>query len=105
MTLSASVSEITTTTGKEGNMKTRLALAAVGLIGIVLGVLKLAGMLSWSWGWVLSPFWGTACVVAGMALYAFVSVLRKGRRGEEVNPENRQRPSSGRRYRAAPYGP
>ena len=29
----------------------------VGVLGIVFIVLKLAGVVDWSWLWVLSPFW------------------------------------------------
>ena len=28
-----------------------------GLLGIVFIVLKLCGVISWSWWWVLAPFW------------------------------------------------
>ena len=28
-----------------------------GVLGIVFIVLKLVGTISWSWWWVLSPFW------------------------------------------------
>ena len=29
----------------------------VSLLGIVFVVLKLVGVISWSWWWVLAPFW------------------------------------------------
>lgn len=28
-----------------------------GILGIIFIVLKLVGTISWSWWWVLSPFW------------------------------------------------
>lgn len=28
-----------------------------GVLGIVFIVLKLTGLISWSWWWVLSPYW------------------------------------------------
>lgn len=30
---------------------------ATGLLGVAFVVLKLCGVISWSWWWVLSPFW------------------------------------------------
>jgi hypothetical protein len=34
----------------------------VGLLTIVFIVLKLIGYITWSWVWVLSPLWITACI-------------------------------------------
>lgn len=48
-----------------------------GLLGVLFVGLKLGGVISWSWLWVLAPFWG------GFALYLivlffliFISLLR-----------------------------
>jgi hypothetical protein len=30
----------------------------IGLLGIVFVVLKLTGVIDWSWWWVTLPFWG-----------------------------------------------
>lgn len=30
----------------------------LGLLGIAFIVLKLCGVITWSWWWVLAPFWG-----------------------------------------------
>ncbi len=35
----------------------------VGLLTIVFIVLKLCGVITWSWWWVLSPIWITAILV------------------------------------------
>ena len=29
-----------------------------GILGIIFIVLKLVGTITWSWWWVLAPFWG-----------------------------------------------
>lgn len=46
-----------------------------GLLGIVFIVLKLCGVISWSWWWVLAPFWIPFVLFFGLliiilALYA-----------------------------------
>jgi hypothetical protein len=38
----------------------------VGALGIAFIVLKLLGVINWSWWWVLSPFW----ISAGLVLIA-----------------------------------
>lgn len=35
-----------------------------GTLGIVFIVLKLCGVIDWSWVWVLSPIWISAIVIA-----------------------------------------
>lgn len=49
--------ESSTTTGSIG---------FTGLLGIVFIVLKLTGVINWSWVWVLCPFW------IGIVLYAVI---------------------------------
>jgi hypothetical protein len=47
-------------------------IGVTSLLGVVFVVLKLTGVLSWSWFWVTLPFWG------GLALFlaiAFVGLL------------------------------
>lgn len=48
-----------------------------GLLGIVFIVLKLCGVISWSWWWVLAPFWIPfvlffGVLIIALALYALV---------------------------------
>lgn len=38
----------------------------LGLLGIVFVVLKLLGKISWSWWWVLAPFWAPVALVLGI---------------------------------------
>lgn len=41
-----------------------------GVVGIIFVVLKLVGVIEWSWWWVLSPFW-----IPILAVIALVFVL------------------------------
>lgn len=45
----------------------------VGLLTIVFIVLKLVGVISWSWLWVLSPLWISAILI--ILLFAFYGLL------------------------------
>lgn len=47
----------------------------VGLLTIVFVVLKLVGVVSWPWLWVLSPVWISALLV--IALFIFVIIVTK----------------------------
>ena len=44
-----------------------------GLLAIVFIVLKLAGVIAWSWLWVLAPLWGGA-ILWGLAVIVLVLV-------------------------------
>lgn len=35
-------------------------IGAAGLLGVAFVVLKLCGIINWSWWWVTLPFWGGA---------------------------------------------
>lgn len=48
-------------------MKTELSLTT--LLTIIFVILKLCGVLTWSWWWVLSPLWGS------LAIFIIVAVL------------------------------
>lgn len=47
----------------------------VGALTIVFIVLKLLGVIDWSWFWVLSPIWITASVVLGILIIVVVVIL------------------------------
>ncbi len=38
-------------------------LGVVGLLGVAFVVLKLCGVIDWSWWWVTAPFWGAAALI------------------------------------------
>jgi hypothetical protein len=46
----------------------------VGLLQVAFIVLKLCGIIKWSWLWVLSPTWITAAIVVLLLAVAFILV-------------------------------
>lgn len=44
-----------------------------GLLGVAFVVLKLCGVIHWSWWWVTAPFWGPVAI--GLALLAMAGLL------------------------------
>ncbi len=41
-----------------------------GLLAILFIALKLTGVISWSWWWVLCPLWGPLAILIGVAVIA-----------------------------------
>ena len=54
-----------------GNSSSSGGIGFCSLLGIVFIVLKLCGVINWSWVWVLVPLWGSIA----LALVIIVSVL------------------------------
>jgi len=53
----------------------------IGMLTILFIALKLIGVISWSWWWVLSPILGSiAVVVLFIVVIALVLFLRKGKK-------------------------
>lgn len=51
-------------------------IGVLGLLGVAFVVLKLTGNITWSWLWVLAPFWIPLAIIAVLLLCVFlVSVL------------------------------
>lgn len=50
-----------------------------GILAIVFIVLKLVGVINWSWWWVLSPIWISWSIGLVFLLIAFIVVLIKNR--------------------------
>lgn len=46
----------------------------LGLLGVVFVVLKLVGVIDWSWWWVTVPFWGA--LAAGLAILILVFLYK-----------------------------
>lgn len=46
----------------------RLQLGVVDVLAIVFIVLKLTGLIDWSWWWVLSPWWIVAIIAIFLGL-------------------------------------
>ena len=47
----------------------------LSLLGIAFVVLKLTGVISWSWWWVTLPFWGGFALVLAIFLGGFLWTL------------------------------
>ena len=50
----------------------------MGLLGVIFITMKLAGIgavASWSWWWVLVPFWGPTALVLGLCLLIFIFAM------------------------------
>lgn len=43
-----------------------------GLLGLIFITLKLTGHITWSWLWVLSPFWLPFAIFGGLPLIVFI---------------------------------
>jgi hypothetical protein len=44
----------------------------LGLLGVVFVILKLIGVITWSWWWVLCPFWGPLAL--GIGVFVIISI-------------------------------
>lgn len=47
-------------------------IGVLGLLGVAFVVLKLLGVINWSWWWVTAPFWGG--IVIALLIFAIVFV-------------------------------
>lgn len=57
-------------------MNNQAGCGSVGIAGtltIVFSVLKLCGLIAWSWTWVLSPLWITAFIDALLVMIALMA--------------------------------
>ena len=56
-------------------------IGVTGLLGVAFIVLKLVGIINWSWLWVLSPFWIslglTLLILVGYVLFTVWKVWRE----------------------------
>jgi phosphoglycerol transferase MdoB-like AlkP superfamily enzyme len=43
-------------------------IGVLGLLGVAFVILKLCGVISWSWWWVTAPFWGGFAIGAAILL-------------------------------------
>ena len=61
---------------KENKTTTSGGIGFSGLLTIVFIVLKLLGVITWSWWWVLSPLWiSVALVIVLVAVIALIAAL------------------------------
>lgn len=59
----------------------------LGLLGIAFIVLKLVGVISWSWIWVLAPIWAPSAFVLTIVIIVSILKLEKRRLERKVNKE------------------
>jgi len=53
-------------------------LSIIGLLGVAFIILKLCGVINWSWWWVTVPFWGgLAIVILILVFVAIINIRRK----------------------------
>lgn len=46
------------------------SVSILGLLGVAFVVLKLCGVINWSWWWITLPFWGPLAILAVVLLVA-----------------------------------
>lgn len=56
---------------KNNNSSSSSGLGLGGVLGVVFIILKLVGVINWSWWWVLSPFWICLGVTLLIAIGAY----------------------------------
>lgn len=49
--------------------------SVLGLLGVCFVVLKLCGVINWSWWWVTAPFWGGLALVAVVLLIGLLGAV------------------------------
>ncbi|HPQ79944.1 MAG TPA: hypothetical protein PLG47_05790 [Candidatus Dojkabacteria bacterium] len=54
------------------NAGSNTGISIVGLLGVAFVILKLLGVITWSWWWVTLPFWGGIALVI---LVGFILLL------------------------------
>lgn len=52
--------------------KVNVSFPILGLLGVLFIGLKLTGHITWSWVWVLAPFWAPLAVVIAIFVIAFI---------------------------------
>lgn len=62
----------------ETKTTTNVSIDFSGLLFIVFLILKLCGVITWSWWWVTAPLWGPVAFVLALGLlYAIFSTVAK----------------------------
>ena len=72
------------------NMATGGGIGFLGMLAILFIGLKLAGVISWSWWWVLAPIWMPTAIALGVAAIGFL-VLVLSTRGNKRRRRNPRR--------------
>jgi hypothetical protein len=72
------------------NTQTSGGIGFFGLLGIVFIVLKLTGVIDWSWWWVTAPLWGGVALVIAVVVLIFggafvIDFFDRGRKAKRRN--------------------
>lgn len=70
------------TTRQANVVQSGVGLSVPSVLGIIFIVLKLTGVISWSWLWVLAPFW-IPFAVAVLFGVVFLGLIRLGTKGRK----------------------
>lgn len=63
------------------NSSSSSGVGVLGLLGVAFIVLKLCGVIGWSWWWVTAPFWGgLAFLIVVVAPIAILVAVCRSRR-------------------------
>ena len=52
-------------------------IGVTGLLGVAFVILKLCGVIDWSWWWVTCPFWGMLAICAAVLLIIIALAVLK----------------------------
>jgi hypothetical protein len=52
-------------------------ISTFSLLGVAFIILKLCGVINWSWWYVTLPFWGGAALILGIVLIVFILAALK----------------------------
>ena len=61
----------------DNNKSTNKGIGLTGLLTLVFIVLKLCGVVTWSWWWVLSPIWISIGICAMLLIIMFFIVKKE----------------------------
>jgi hypothetical protein len=53
----------------------RVHFPILGILGLIFITLKLTGHITWSWLWVLAPFWVPLAIALAVLVIAFIVAL------------------------------
>jgi ABC-type antimicrobial peptide transport system permease subunit len=64
------------------NSSTTSGIGFVGVLFIVFLVLKLTGVIAWSWWWITAPLWGPVAIGLIMLIASMVVVVRQAKKND-----------------------
>ena len=64
----------------DNNKSSKAGIGVTGLLGVAFIILKLCGVIDWSWWWVLSPFWIDVLLFVIVAVIFAIVVVKREKR-------------------------